>query len=460
MSGESVFAFASGKGGVGKTTASVNVGTAIAGMDYEVAVVDADLGMANLARFVDLNAEDATLHDVLSGRATIDDASYEIAAGIVVIPSGDELDSYAEVVERKLRTVVATLRAEYDFVILDVGAGISHETVLPLGLSDGVVLVSTPDPAAVENVGKTGDLVERAGGSVTGLIVNRVHDDEDRGPAAIADDLGFTLLGTVPEDDAVRQSLYDGVPLVVNYPKSEAATAYWEIADSVLGDQDTIEPSTAAEALGTTPPAADDDSLVMDLDGPAEPATEEPAEVEAAEPPADDTPLAEPAASDDSTTPGVPDSPEAASESDVTDSVLSETDADDPERVPEPEPKPDVEQAQESGPEPETDPADSIQMTDEGPAPPQDIETDGPTTAEDIVEEAKAGSGGLDAAIEEAVASADDPAQTEEGISMDTGSDDDDELTIPDDEGTNLEAATEDDDDEDDDGGFFSRLLP
>lgn len=303
MSEDTVYAVASGKGGVGKTTATVNVGTAIAGMDNEVAVVDVDLGMANLARFVDLEPADATLHDVLAGTATIDDAAYEIAAGIVVIPSGDELSSYADVDASKLRTVVATLRAEFDYVILDVGAGISHETVLPLGLADGVITVATPDPAAIANVEKTIDLVDRTDGRTAGLVVNRVRSDDEQSPQLIADELDVRLLGAVPEDDAVRKSLFAGVPLVVQFPESPASSAYWQVAAALAEDRDRQRAVASTSEPTADSPTTEERSASMD-EGPSPSDTEGQA-TDAAETPSspDPTPADEPTTASSDHTP-------------------------------------------------------------------------------------------------------------------------------------------------------------
>ncbi len=151
MSQETVYAIASGKGGVGKTTTTVNIGTALAQAGKRVAVVDVDLGMANLAGFVSLTPDSTTLHDVLAGDASIEDATYRLADNIVAVPSGTGLDEYAEASPEGLGDVVDELRTAYDYVFLDVGAGISHETVLPLGLADAVLVVSTPEPAAVQD---------------------------------------------------------------------------------------------------------------------------------------------------------------------------------------------------------------------------------------------------------------------------------------------------------------------
>ncbi|WP_435359724.1 cell division ATPase MinD [Haloarchaeobius sp. DFWS5] len=232
---ETVYAIASGKGGVGKTTTTVNLGTALAGAGNRVVIVDVDLGMANLAGFVSLNAGDTTLHEVLAGDADVMDATYELANGIWAVPSGIDLDSYAGVQTENLRDVVAGLREEFDFVLLDVGAGVSHETVLPLGLADSVILVSTPEPASIQDARKTCELTDRAGGSLAGLVLTRTRPAGDIDHEQIAERLDLPLLVTIPEDTSVRESVYAGTPLVVHEPRSPASRAYRYLAARLLG---------------------------------------------------------------------------------------------------------------------------------------------------------------------------------------------------------------------------------
>ncbi|MHC3438124.1 cell division ATPase MinD [Natrialbaceae archaeon A-gly3] len=258
MSHETVYAIASGKGGVGKTTATVNLGTALAGAGKHVAIVDVDLGMANLAGFVSLEPDSITLHDVLSGTASIESATYQLAENIVAVPSGADLDEYAETSPERLRECLETLRERFEYVFLDVGAGVSHETVLPLGLADAVVLITTPEPAAVHDAEKTLELTDRAGGNVEGLVINRTRPERDVSYEEIAGRLETPLLGTVPDDPAVRESVYGGTPLVVHDAESPAATAYRDLA-AKLGGVEIPGPER-----GT--PGRDDDDTTDDSD--------------------------------------------------------------------------------------------------------------------------------------------------------------------------------------------------
>jgi len=231
-----VFAVASGKGGVGKTTTAVNVAGAMAEADRSVVLVDYDLGMANVAQVLDVEAAaDATLHDVLAGDAKPLDAVAEAPGGFDVMAGGTDIEDFGRADPSKLRGVTDALRSAYDVTIVDTGGGLSHDTTVPLGLADDTVLVSTRQAAALENTGKTRDLVERVGGSVTGLVVTRVPGSD------VADDdevaaLDVTVLGSIPEDSRVADSERAGEPLVSHAPESPAGQAYRELGYELLGE--------------------------------------------------------------------------------------------------------------------------------------------------------------------------------------------------------------------------------
>ncbi len=265
MSEKTVYAIASGKGGVGKTTTTVNLGTALAKAGKRVAIVDVDLGMANLGGFVNLDAETTTLHDVLAGSASVEEATYPLADNLVALPSGNGLEGYAETSIEGLKNVVNTLQSTVEYVFLDVGAGVSHETVLPLGLAESVILISTPEPTAVQDVTKTIELTERAGGAAEGLVVTRTRPDDIVSAEEIATELAVPLLGAIPEDNAVRKSVYAGKPTVVAETESAAALAYEQLAAEIGGFEapDREGPTTDSE---DDKDQDDDDDLTLELD--------------------------------------------------------------------------------------------------------------------------------------------------------------------------------------------------
>lgn len=223
-----VCTIAGGKGGVGKTTTAVNVGAALQEKGHDVVVVDADLGMANLGAMLGIDHE-TSLHEILAGDSAVSEALTDAPSGLTIIPGEQSLEAFADADPAKLRQVIKTLRNAYDVVLIDTGAGLSHEVAVPLGLADGIILVTTPDDVAVGDTVKTAQLADRIDGDVIGGVLNRVTRHTD--VAEIADRLGFQLLAVVPDD----QKATSEEPLVINTPESPAAEAYRQLSDNLDG---------------------------------------------------------------------------------------------------------------------------------------------------------------------------------------------------------------------------------
>lgn len=241
-----VYAVASAKGGVGKTTTAANLAAALAADGHRVVAVDADLGMANLATTLGIDVDGPTLHDVLAGDADVDDATYRGANELAVIPGSSMLDDYAIADPTALDRVVERLESTYDYVVLDTGAGLSHDTVLPLELADEVVLVSTDQRDALIDTNKTRELADRLGVPVAGAVIARV--DPDAPDRDVVDEwLDTEVIETIPEDETVREATTVGEPLETFAPNSPTTSAYRSLAES-LSDPTESAPYAAESA--------------------------------------------------------------------------------------------------------------------------------------------------------------------------------------------------------------------
>ena len=225
------FAVASGKGGTGKTTSTLALGMALAA-DYDVTVVDADTGMANLLFHAGLDGADVTLHDLLvAGTGTgVSEATYE-RYGMRVVPCGTSLAAFEASDPDRLRDVVAELAADADVLLLDSPATLaSKSAVLPVVLADRVVTVLQPTIPSLSDGLKVQEYARSYGTDGAGVLFNRVHDDLGR----VADQAdryfdGGTL-GVVPDSDAARTARDAGEPLLEHAPGSPAAAAFREAA--------------------------------------------------------------------------------------------------------------------------------------------------------------------------------------------------------------------------------------
>jgi septum site-determining protein MinD len=249
-----VYAVASAKGGVGKTTTAANLAAALSAAGARVVAVDADLAMPNLAGALGADVHGATLHDVLAGRADVATATVRGVAGVAVVPGDPDVDAYRESDPDGLGDVLAALSA-YDYVLLDTGAGLSHDTLVPLTHADEVLLVSTPDRDALGDTGRTREVAERVGATVAGAALTRTREGTDVDAAATR--LGVEVLGSVPESTAVAEGTEAGQPVVVRTPNGSGASAYRALAAALTGE--TVDDLGSDPAVGTADAASGGD---------------------------------------------------------------------------------------------------------------------------------------------------------------------------------------------------------
>jgi len=239
-----IYAVASVKGGVGKTTTAANLAATLAAAGHDTVAVDADLGSASLGPTLGVEPGEATLHDVLAGEAGPSEATREGPHGLAVLPGGSTLEDFRKADPEELVDVLGSI-AGAEYVVVDTGAGLTHQTALPLSVADAVLLVSTPTRDGLGNTRKTQDLAERLGGTVAGIALNRAAGDEDTGGVDVP------VLGAIPDDDAVAEAQAAGVPLAVRAPDGDAAAAYRSLASSLTGKP--IRPAPTPEHAGPTP---------------------------------------------------------------------------------------------------------------------------------------------------------------------------------------------------------------
>jgi len=143
-------AITSGKGGVGKTTITANLGYALHKLGFKVALFDADIGLANLDVILKVNAQ-KNIYNVLKNECSLKDIVIEIEKDFVLIPgkSGDEIMDFAD--EASLGRFFSELEFldDYDFFIIDTGAGIDKKVQMWLEASDDIIVVTVPEPAAI-----------------------------------------------------------------------------------------------------------------------------------------------------------------------------------------------------------------------------------------------------------------------------------------------------------------------
>lgn len=231
-----VYTIASGKGGTGKTTVSVNLGTMLAKLGKETYLMDADIGMANVGLILGLQDAPVTLHEILAGKNNIDEGIYKGPAGLKVIPSGISLQGFQQADPDKIRDVLSEIIKRCEFLLIDAPAGISKDGVVPLAVADEVILVVNPELSSIVDGLKTKILTEVVGGHVIGTIINRVDQDKSEIISKKMEKvLGVKVIGIIPEDSNVRRAAAARSPIVEKYPDSPASKAIRRIASDLIG---------------------------------------------------------------------------------------------------------------------------------------------------------------------------------------------------------------------------------
>jgi len=238
----------SGKGGVGKTTTSANVGTALALLGKKVCMVDTDIGLRNLDVVMGLeNRIIYDLVDVIEGRCRLNQALIKDKRfdELYLIPAAQTKDKNA-VRPEQVRNVVLELKKEHDFVIIDCPAGIEQGFKNAIAGADRAIVVTTPEKSAVRDADRIIGLLEKERIESPKLIINRIRPHMMKtGDMLDIDEicsvLSIDLLGLVPDDEHVIKAANSGEPTVMN-PDSRAAIAYRNIARRILGDTVPLMP--------------------------------------------------------------------------------------------------------------------------------------------------------------------------------------------------------------------------
>ncbi|AOY78377.1 septum site-determining protein MinD [Clostridium formicaceticum] len=238
-----VIVITSGKGGVGKTTTTANLGTGLSQLGYKVAVIDADIGLRNLDVVMGLeNRIVYDLVDVVEGvcrlkQALIKDKRYE---GLYLLPAAQTKDKNA-VTPEQMHKLTSDLKDMMDYVLVDCPAGIEQGFKNAIAGADKAIVVTTPEISAVRDADRIIGLLEASELRDPLLIINRIRIDMvKKGDMMNIEDmidiLAIDLLGVVPDDEAIVISTNKGEPAVTD-KNSLAGEAYRNIAKRITGEE-------------------------------------------------------------------------------------------------------------------------------------------------------------------------------------------------------------------------------
>ena len=237
-----VIVVTSGKGGVGKTTTTANVGTGLAKLDKKVVLIDTDIGLRNLDVVMGLeNRIVYNLVDVIEGSCKINQAFIKVKGynNFYLLPSAQTRDKTA-ITPEQMKKLTDQLKEEFDYVIIDCPAGIEQGFHNAIAGADRALVVTTPEVSAVRDADRIIGLLEANEIKQAHLIVNRLRMDMvKRGDMMSSEDvveiLAIPLIGVVPDDENIVISTNQGAPLVGN--NTMAGKAYMNICKRVAGEE-------------------------------------------------------------------------------------------------------------------------------------------------------------------------------------------------------------------------------
>ena len=248
-----VIVITSGKGGVGKTTTTANLGSALALAGKKVALVDTDIGLRNLD--VVMGLENRIVYDIVDvieekckvRQALIKDKRFK---ELFLLPAAQTRDKTA-INEEQMKDLIAKLKDEFDYILIDCPAGIEQGFKNAIVGADRAIVVTTAEISAIRDADRIIGLLESSEIKNPELIVNRlrpsmVKKGEMMDVDDIVDLLSIDLIGVVPDDEFITQT-NKGEPVISN-KKAPSGKAYIEISRRILGEN--IEVSVPGRETG------------------------------------------------------------------------------------------------------------------------------------------------------------------------------------------------------------------
>ena len=237
-----VFVITSGKGGVGKTTSTANIGAGLAAADKKTILIDTDIGLRNLDVIMGLeNRIVYHLVDIIEGgcrikQALIRDKRYP---NLFLLPSAQTRDK-TSVSPEQMKKLIEQLRDDFDYILIDCPAGIERGFYNAIAGADRALIVTTPEVSAIRDADRITGLLEASHIKNINLIINRIRFDMVRrgdmmSIEDIVDILSLDLIGVIPDDENVVVATNQGEPLVGS--ASPAGQAYANVVGRVEGKE-------------------------------------------------------------------------------------------------------------------------------------------------------------------------------------------------------------------------------
>jgi septum site-determining protein MinD len=226
-----VISIVSGKGGVGKTTFSINLAAALKEFNHESIIIDADVANPNVALHLNLSHMPLTIQDVLDDAAEILHAIQVHYSGLKVIPASFSMEK----IKADFSKLKKVLKKLDDSVIIDSPPGINQDIIHILEASDRVIVVTNPEASAVIDAVKTIKAAKNLGKHDIGVVINRVRGDSyelTRDEVELMCEV--PILGIIPEDQNLRKATFENLSIIHRNPYSNASIQFKHLAAKLL----------------------------------------------------------------------------------------------------------------------------------------------------------------------------------------------------------------------------------
>lgn len=240
-----IITVSSGKGGVGKTNFTVNLGIKLSSMGHKVTIIDADLGLANIDVILGLVPK-FTLTHVVKNEMAIHEILMEGPGGIQIVSGGSGVMELVNMEHEKLDALISSfeyMNDDSDFILIDTGAGLSQSVISFIQAADEVILVITPDPtsitdayAVIKNIAESEKQIK--------VVINRIESNKEgydvfhKINSATQKFLNVEVesLGFIYEDMNVKKAVRQQTPFVLNYPNCIASKGIGMIANNLVNN--------------------------------------------------------------------------------------------------------------------------------------------------------------------------------------------------------------------------------
>ncbi|MFH1607588.1 MAG: AAA family ATPase [archaeon] len=223
------------KGGVGKTSSVVALGSAIASFDKKVLLIDGDFSAPNLGLHLNIIDPETTIHHVLSKRANVKEAIHKLD-NFDVIPAS--VFERIEINPFALRDKIKPLKRKYDVVIVDSSPSLNEETLAVMLASDEILVVTTPDFPTLSTTLKAVKLAKQRGTLVSGLVLNKVYNKNfELSVGDIEKTSDVPVMAVIPYDINVLRAQSEFIPSTAHRPKSKASEEYKRLGAALIGEK-------------------------------------------------------------------------------------------------------------------------------------------------------------------------------------------------------------------------------